>query len=114
MENKEILQGSWYKDKSADECISCKDPLELETEVEIKRTIDRFDYEVIYENEDEMVYLNVELIEDIIISIDKHKKDGSFDSIHCLDLEEAEEILKNMKDHYRQYRYVETIDKVNI
>lgn len=114
MKNKEILQGSWGKDKSADECISCKDQRDLEAEVEIKKTIDRFDYEVIYENEYELVYLNVELREDIIISIDKHKKDDSFESIHCLDSEEAEEILEYMKDYYRQYRYVEIIDNVNI
>lgn len=113
LENKEILQVSWYKDKSADECISCKDQLDIETEVKIKRTIDRFDYEVIYENQDKLIYLNVELKEDIITSIDILKKDGVFDSIHCLDLEEAQDILQDMKEHYKQYRYVEIINNIN-
>ncbi|WP_270566781.1 hypothetical protein [Clostridium beijerinckii] len=107
-----VLRGSWIKDKSADECIICKNQGELEIEVNIQNRIE-FEREIIYETKDELVYLNVELNEDIRISIDRFKKEDCFDSISCLDMEEAEELLENMEDHYRKYRHVKTIDNVN-
>lgn len=111
-ETKVILKGSWIKDKSADECITCKSQRELEAEINIQNRLE-FEREVIYETKDKLIYLNVELGEDITISIDKFKKDDYFESISCLNLEEAEELLEIMKDHYRQYRYVKTVDNVN-
>lgn len=110
---KVILRGSWTEDNSADECLNCKSQMELETEVNIQNRIE-FEKEVIYETKDKLVYINVELGEDITISIDKFKKEDCFESISCLDLEEAQELLEVMKDHYRQYRYVETIDNVSV
>jgi hypothetical protein len=106
------LRGNWIEDKSADECMTCRNQMELETEVNIQNRIE-FEKEVVYETKDKLVYLNVELNEDITIFIDKFKKEDCFESISCLDLEEAEELIEVMKDHYRQYRYVDTIDNVN-
>ena len=111
-DTKVILKGSWVKDKSAEECISSKNQAELEIEVKIQNRIE-FEKEVIYETKDKLAYLNVELNEDITISIDKFKKDDCFESISCLDFEEAEELLEIMKDHYRQYRYVKTVDNIH-
>lgn len=112
-ETKVILEGSWVKDKSADECLTCRNQRELEIEVKTQNAIE-FEKEVIYETEDKLVYLNVELGEDITIFIDKFKKNDCFESISCLDSEEAEELLEVMKDHYRQYRFIETVDNINI
>lgn len=111
-DTKVILKGSWVEDKSADEHITCKSQSNLETEVNIQYAIE-FEKQVIYETKDKLVYLNVELGQDITISIDKFKKKDCLESISCLDLEEAEELLEVMKEHYRQYRDVETIDNVN-
>lgn len=107
-----ILKGSWVKDTSADECIDCKNQRELETEINIQNRLE-FERKVIYQTKDKLVYLNVELDEDITIFIDKCKKEDCFESTSCMDLEEAEELIGDMKDHYRKYRYVRTIDNIN-
>lgn len=109
---KVILKGSWVKDTASDECIACKNQRELETEINIQNRLE-FERKVIYETKDKLVYLNVELDEDITIFIDKFKKEDCFESISCMDLEEAEELIGDMKDHYRKYRYVRTIDNIN-
>jgi hypothetical protein len=109
---KVILKGSWVNDTSADECITCKSQSKLETEVKIQNMIE-FEREVIYETKDKLIYLNVELDEDVTIFIDKYKKEDCFESISCMDLEEAEELIGDVKDHYRKYRYVRTIDNIN-
>lgn len=108
-----ILKGSWIKDKSANECLNCKDQSVLEIEVKTQKAIE-FEKKVIYKTEDKLVYLNVQLGQNITIFIDTIKKNDCFESISCLDLEEAEELLEDMKDHYRQYRFIETIDNVNV
>lgn len=107
-----ILKGSWVKDASADECIACKNQRELETEINIQNRL-KFERKVIYETKGNLVYLNVELDEDVTIFIDKYKKEDCFESISCMDLEEAEELIGDMKDHYRKYRYVRTMDNIN-
>lgn len=108
-----ILKNSWFKDECEDESIECKDQKELEIEVKSQKYI-QFDSTITYETENKLVYLNVELKEDIKIFIDECKKKNSFENISCMDLEEAEEVLEAMKNHYSQYRVVEIIDNVNI
>lgn len=112
-ETKVILIGSWFPDKSADECITCSDQSSVEIAVKGQNHIE-FDKEVIYEMEDKLVYLNVELGEDITIFIDKFKKVDCFECISCLDIGEAEELIEEMKEHYSKYRFVEIVNNINI
>lgn len=108
-----VLKGSWIKDECADESICCKNQKELEIEVRSQKYI-QFDSTITYETENKLVYLNVELKEYIKIYINQCKKKNCFENISCMNLEEAEEVLEAMKDHYRQYRFVEIINNVDI
>lgn len=112
-DTKTILKGSWVIEKSADETIKCINQREFELMVDSYRGLEGHENIVIYENEEQLVYLNVELKTNITISIDKFKKNDCFEYIPCLNLEEAEEVLIDMKNHYCNYRHVEIRDNIN-
>lgn len=111
---KTILKGSWAKDKAADEICECVDQRELELEVKCCRRLEEYKSTVIYENEKQLVYLNVELERNVIISIDTFKKDDCSECISCLNFEEAEEVLIDMENHYSSYRTVEIRNNINL
>lgn len=85
---KTILKGSWVKDGTADEIYECDDQRELELTVELYRDLEGYENIVIYENEKDLVYLNVQLKRNIIISIDKFKKNDCYECIYCFNYEE--------------------------
>lgn len=107
LNTKTILKGGWTKDKAAEEIFECDDQRDLELQVKCYRSLAGNDSTVIYENEKQLVYLNVELETNVTISIDTFKKDNCRECISCLDFEEAEEVLIDMKNHYISYRTVE-------
>lgn len=112
-ETKTILKGSWYKYEKSNKVCKCIDQRELELMVEYYSQSESYKNIVIYENEKDLVYLNVELKEDIVISIHRYKNNDCYECISCLNYEEAEEILIDMENHYSNYRTVEIIDNIN-
>lgn len=106
-EGKTILRSGWYKLEDADEVFEFDYQKELMLMVESFKNFSNENLEkVIYEDEEDWIYINVEILDKVIISTDKYKKDNCDECIVCLDKGEASDILFEMNNHYSEYRRV--------